>query len=86
LEGFAYIVEEMEREYESAVDDGLMEAANARNEANASLIAAAPDLLAALRAVHDWQYGDGNEDDALDLMAGAIAKATGEDDDAAVQG
>jgi hypothetical protein len=60
-----------------AVDD-------AENEANARLIAAAPDLLAALeaydqfaRANDDWDDGEGMFDFILKARA-AIAKATGE--------
>ena len=44
----------------------------------ARLIAAAPDLLAALEAVQRWQLEDeGDEDEVLNLVAEAIAKARG---------
>jgi hypothetical protein len=50
-------------------------------KANARLIAAAPDLLAALKAVNSWYSSDGDAEEllqALGLAEQAIAKAEGE--------
>ena len=48
-----------------------------RNPANARLIAAAPDLLAALQAVADYWAGGDVPADIDAAMRAAIAKATG---------
>lgn len=46
----------------------------------ANLIAAAPDLLAALEIAWRWQNSDlEDEDEVLNIMALAIAKATGKE-------
>lgn len=56
------------------VDDDCAEA-----KADARLIAAAPDMLAALKAVQAWQYDDAmSDDEALNLVAEAIAQAEAE--------
>jgi hypothetical protein len=48
-------------------------------EANARLIAAAPDLLAALRALTDWVEDQACfDDDLVNAARAAIASATGE--------
>lgn len=48
--------------------------------ANAQLIAAAPDLLAALEIAWRWQNSDlADEDEILNIMALAIAKAKGKE-------
>lgn len=48
--------------------------------ANAKLIAAAPDLLAALTEATEWNWIDGDvPQDVQDLVSAAIAKATNED-------
>jgi hypothetical protein len=48
-------------------------------DANARLIAAAPDMLEALEAVYRWQIeAIGDEDRVLDLVADAINKARGQ--------
>ena len=44
----AFIIQEMEDEFDNALNDEAMEAANTRFEANRVLTEAAPDLLAAL--------------------------------------
>jgi hypothetical protein len=48
--------------------------------ANARLIAAAPDLLAALKAARDWDTlaADGISDPVLSQITAAIAKAEGQ--------
>ena len=57
------------------------------NEADARLIAAAPDLLAALRYVYEYyapmtifddETGDTGHDEAMEIVRAAIAKARGE--------
>ena len=54
--------------------------ADAEDWANARLIAAAPDLLAALEVAWRWQNSDlEDEDEVLNIMAEAIAKATGKE-------
>jgi hypothetical protein len=50
---------------------------NARDEANASLIAAAPELLEALQEVVAFCERNGLQSDAYDTARAAIAKATG---------
>lgn len=68
-------------------NDGMWLAYGSNQEANARLIAAAPELLAALErcdlAFADWQVGvvPGRPEDILALIAqvrAALAKATGE--------
>ena len=60
---------------------------NKQQEANARLIAAAPDLLAALRYVYEYyapmtifddETGDSGHDEAMEIVRAAIAKARGE--------
>lgn len=53
---------------------GSVAGATALDEANANLIAAAPDLLAACQSAMDDGFLAG---EALDLVAAAIAKARG---------
>ena len=48
-------------------------------EANARLIAAAPDLLAALQYIAGWQPENWNPETARDMARAAIAKAEGRD-------
>lgn len=52
------------------------------SDANARLIAACPELLAALQAIADQEQHDGNAEthmhDMADIARAAIAKATGE--------
>lgn len=63
----------------------IFEPGTGEPEANARLIAAAPDLLEALRACHDYlscipESAAGGDDDAVGLTrraAAAISKATG---------
>ena len=47
-------------------------------QANARLIAAAPDLLAALEYIMAWTPNDWNAETARDMARAAIAKARGE--------
>lgn len=47
----AFIIQEMEDEFDRAVNDEAMEAANARFAANRVVVEAAPDLLATLRSI-----------------------------------
>jgi hypothetical protein len=91
--GFAYKIDEMEAEYETAEgsgDDSVMENANERNEANARLIAAAPEMLEALETAKLDMYaawvlakdlGDKPSIDhcskSLSRVSNAIAKAKG---------
>lgn len=49
--------------------------------ANARLIAAAPDMLAALKAAERWMSGEGIATDALDMVRAAIARAEGRTSD-----
>lgn len=82
LAGWAYLVREVEAMYEKANasdDDALMDAANEQNAANVHLIAAAPDLLAALEAIsHDGEACAAMNVAAWELMDAAILKARGQ--------
>ena len=62
-------------------------AASDNQEANARLIAAAPDMLAALRYVYEYyapmtifddETGDSGHDEAMGIVRAAIAKARGQ--------
>jgi hypothetical protein len=57
-------------------DNGCI--AHADTEANARLIAAAPDLLAALEAISNPWLDDFSRGNAMKKARAAIAKATGE--------
>ena len=65
--------------YVVAVVLGDADVGKGRGDANASLIAAAPDLLKALRDLLDWNVAmDPDHDcDEFDAARAAIAKATG---------
>ena len=60
-----------------AAYEGMWLSSN-NQKANASLIAAAPDLLEALQYAHDYLAGNGWEGDPrMDRIIAAIAKAEG---------
>jgi hypothetical protein len=52
---------------------------NSTQEANARLIAAAPDMLGALKAAWAWFNDEHRDDHAWSLVQAAIAKAEGKE-------
>lgn len=80
LVGSSEIMSSHEHDFEYRI--ALMNPFVAGNEANASLIAAAPELLAALKAVQMDAVGIGSKENAIsdatrDLVDAAIAKTGG---------
>jgi hypothetical protein len=57
--------------------DKLHTIVNGAEEVNARLIAAAPDMLEALKSVQKWLANNGHSPLCLDEIESAIAKATG---------
>jgi hypothetical protein len=69
----------------SSLDDAGIEVITAEDDANADLIAAAPELLIALKQIADWDPSAAPSEpkglsiiDAIDIARAAIAKAKGE--------
>lgn len=67
---------EYEDEFEVVASDGAVTIAQPPTEADADLIAAAPDLLAALQYIVAWNPEDWSAEQARDMARAAIAKAT----------